>query len=78
MYLIVDENADLLHGAGEGVVLLPAARYGFFLFLKEQAGFALACGFVKGALFVKTFFFGIAARASSKRSAALSDLRIAF
>src|SRR3712207_4365116 len=27
---------------------------------------------------VKTFFFGIAARASSKRSAALSDLRIAF
>ena len=51
----MDETADILLGAGEGVMLLPAARYGFFLILKAQAGFALACGFVKGALLCQDF-----------------------
>ena len=54
------------------------AVWGLIRLFKSKARLCFAFGFVKNALFLDFGLLGIAARAASKQSAALSDFLIAF
>jgi len=56
MYLVVDENARFLRGAGQRVFRGFAAGDRLFLFLKIKPGLWLPKGFIKGTFLDKFLF----------------------